>query len=175
VIGQFGGNSWCVLHPMMVEGANGKFQAQTVMIITKVIEAAGDMHTRHQGFGTARQCACLPHQVVEPQAKRGIEMFDESRVDYAFAILSSFDQVFDHFLATLHNTPVKMVRTPSMRCLTTCTMAMSGQGTILQRPISPRQRGTLPTFRTLKLRFCELFLPPEGKKRPLVGSVLPLT
>jgi len=106
VIGQFGGNSWCALHPMMVEGANGKFQAQTVMIITKVIEAAGDIHTRHQGFGTARQCACSSHQVVEPQAKCGIETFDESRVDYAFAILSSFDQVFDHFLAALHNTPV---------------------------------------------------------------------
>jgi len=38
---------------MMAEGTNRKFQAQAVMIVAEVIEAAGDIHASHQGFGTA--------------------------------------------------------------------------------------------------------------------------
>jgi hypothetical protein len=84
---------------MMTKRTNREFQMQAMMIVAKVIEAPGDIHACHQG-------ACSSHQVVQPQAKRGIEPFNESRIDDAFFILSSFDQALHHFLAALHNTSV---------------------------------------------------------------------
>src|SRR5213596_3213964 len=76
------------------------------MIIAKVIEAARDIHASYQSFGTTRQGTCPSHQIVQTQAKRGVESFDESGIDDAFFALCGFDQALHHFFAALNNTPV---------------------------------------------------------------------
>ena len=106
MISQFGGNSWRTLYPTIAEGANREFQAQTMMEIAKVIEAAYEVHTSHQGFGTTSQCTGASHQVVQSLAEGGVEPFDEGCIDPTFSFLGCLDQAFYHFFVTLHNASV---------------------------------------------------------------------
>lgn len=88
---------------MMTERTDGELETQAVMIIAEVIEAAGEIHACHQGFGAARQSARSSHQVVEPQAKRALRRPMKAVLITPFPYLSNFDQALHHFLAALYN------------------------------------------------------------------------
>jgi hypothetical protein len=52
MVGQTGRERWGALHPMMAEITHGQLQAQAVMEVAEVIEAAHQIHTGDQGIGT---------------------------------------------------------------------------------------------------------------------------
>jgi hypothetical protein len=70
------------------------------MIIAEVVETADEVHASHQGFGTARQSLCPPHEVPLIQPALQMIPFLQGLGDgldrgLVFAVVAEEDVVFE--------------------------------------------------------------------------------
>ena len=79
MVGKLASNSWRSLDPMMTKRTCREFEAQAVMIVAEIIEAAHDIHASNKSFGTASQRTCSSYQAVQMHSEGGVEPFDENR------------------------------------------------------------------------------------------------
>jgi hypothetical protein len=105
MVGQASRDGGRALQP--APGALGQVvrDAQTLMIGTKVVDTAQDIHTNPQGFRLTSQGASAADQGAEPLAEGGIEPFDVSGVNPTGA-LSSLDQAGNHLSTALDDAPL---------------------------------------------------------------------
>ena len=75
-----------------------------MMRITKVVNAADDVHPRFKGMRFVYQGARPARQAIEALAKSSIEAFDKSGIDDTLA-LGFPDQIAHHLFTALNNVP----------------------------------------------------------------------
>lgn len=107
MISQTRGNGRGALNPAMSETADRQLEAQAVMRMAEVVQAADHIHTCFQGLGFASQGASAADQAAEALAEGGIEAFDESGIDRSLT-LGFVDEGLDHGWAALHDPPGDM-------------------------------------------------------------------
>lgn len=101
MVSEAGRSDGCARYPAVGTRADGELDAQAMVVIAEVIEAADDVHSGAEGLTLVGQTTYATVQPDEALANGGIEPFDMGGVAYA-SLLRVAQQRIDGLLRALH-------------------------------------------------------------------------